>query len=66
MSNLRCPICKSTNINQFRTPVGKIWCSDCLFSVERKEINNPFIKKIKKKTEIRNERNYIPRVARSY
>ncbi len=43
-----CPMCESTKIEQYRSPMGKIWCNDCLFSVENKEINNPFIREIKK------------------
>ena len=42
---LKCPKCNSTDINQYRKPTGKIWCSnpECGFSVPNKEIDNPFI-----------------------
>jgi hypothetical protein len=40
---LKCPNCKSENINQYRMPTGKIWCTDCNFTVDNKEVYNPFI-----------------------
>ena len=39
---MKCPKCYSTNINQFRMPTGAIWCENCGFRVEQKEIYNPF------------------------
>lgn len=39
---LKCPICKSKNINQYRQPVGEVWCVNCGFSSPKKEIYNPF------------------------
>lgn len=44
---LKCPKCKGTNIGQYRTPHGPIWCNNnkCGFRVENKEIENPFIYK---------------------
>ena len=43
MNKLECPKCKSNRINQYRTPVGPIWCEDCGYRVEHKEKENPFI-----------------------
>lgn len=40
---VRCPKCGSENISQLRQLTGPIWCNDCGFRVENKEINNPFI-----------------------
>lgn len=42
---LQCPICKSSNINQYRMMTGAIWCNDCNYTVEQKEKYNPFIVK---------------------
>lgn len=40
---LKCPECNSLKINQYRMPVGKIWCTDCNYFVSHKERFNPFI-----------------------
>lgn len=40
---IKCPRCGSTSINQFRMPTGAIWCVNCGFRVEQKELGNPFI-----------------------
>ena len=40
---MRCPNCKSVNINQYRMITGKIWCNDCGFSAPSKEKYNPFL-----------------------
>lgn len=39
---MKCPLCKSTSIDQYRMPTVKIWCMDCGFKEDYKEINNPF------------------------
>lgn len=39
---MKCPICKSKDINQYRMPTGRIWCMVCGFKEDYKEINNPF------------------------
>ena len=42
---LQCPECNSKRIDQFRTPVGPMWCGDCGFRIENKEHKpNPFHK----------------------
>jgi ADP-ribose pyrophosphatase len=41
----RCPKCLSTKIDQYRMMTGPIWCGECGFRIEKKEENNPFIKK---------------------
>ena len=40
---VRCPKCGSESINQLRQLTGPIWCNDCKFRVENKEIKNPFV-----------------------
>lgn len=40
---MNCPKCGSEKVCQFRMPTGPIWCADCGFHVEHKEIFNPFI-----------------------
>jgi hypothetical protein len=40
---LRCPKCKSPNISQYRSPTGPIWCKDCSYRVEHKEIDKSFV-----------------------
>lgn len=40
---LKCPKCGSTNIGQFRMMEGAIWCEECKFKVEQKQIDNPFL-----------------------
>ena len=40
---LRCPKCSSTNIGQERRMIGPIWCIDCGFRVEQKEIDKSFL-----------------------
>jgi uncharacterized Zn finger protein (UPF0148 family) len=39
---IKCPRCGSTNINQYRMTTGPIWCAECGFRAEHKEIENPF------------------------
>ena len=41
---MKCPKCYSENIDQFRMPIGAIWCNDCGFKIAQKEVYNPFIK----------------------
>ena len=54
MSHFKCPECKSTHINQYRTIVGKMWCNDCDFKVDQKELpGNPFLPQLPE--EIRTE-----------
>ena len=36
----KCPKCSSGNVCQYRQPTGPIWCGDCGYRVEQKEINN--------------------------
>ena len=40
---MKCPNCKSGNINQYRMMTGPIWCDDCGFRAEYKERYNPFL-----------------------
>ena len=42
---IKCPKCNSTKIAQYRSITGPIWCIDCQFRVNQKELNNPFIVK---------------------
>lgn len=39
-----CPKCGSSNIGQYRMITGPIWCSDCGYRVEKKEIDKSFYK----------------------
>lgn len=39
---IKCPKCESVNISQYRTPKGPIWCNDCGYRVEQKEIDKSF------------------------
>ena len=43
MGYLKCPKCGSDNIGQERRMEGPIWCLDCQFRVEKKEIDKSFI-----------------------
>lgn len=45
----RCPKCNSTNISQYRMMTGPIWCNDCGFRVEQKELDHSFIVQIENK-----------------
>lgn len=39
----RCPICGSSRIEQYKMPYGEMWCLDCGFRVEDKNVvPNPF------------------------
>ena len=40
---IKCPKCGSTKISQYRMITGPIWCENCNYRVEQKEIYNPFI-----------------------
>ena len=40
---LKCPMCQSTNIGQYRMLTGKIWCEDCDLIAYEKEKHNPFL-----------------------
>lgn len=37
-----CPICGSRNIDELREIYGPIWCNDCGYRVEKKEIFDEF------------------------
>jgi len=37
-----CPKCGSSNICQYRMPTGAMWCGDCSFKVEEKQIDHSF------------------------
>ena len=37
-----CPKCGSRHIDQFRMLTGSIWCMDCGYTVENKEIDHSF------------------------
>ena len=39
---MKCPKCGSTHIDQYRMVTGAIWCVDCKYRVEQKEVYNPF------------------------
>jgi len=41
----KCPKCGSEKIDTFRMPYGAIWCEECKFGAEHKEIENPFVPK---------------------
>jgi len=43
---IRCPKCKSTNVNQYRMPTGPIWCGDCGYRVEHKESDKSFYEEV--------------------
>ncbi len=43
---LKCPECGSDQVNQFRSPMGEIWCGVCNFKVPHKEIENPFVHEV--------------------
>jgi len=45
MSKLKCPECGSEEIGQFRMMTGPVWCCECDYKIEQKEIFNPFIVK---------------------
>ena len=36
----RCPKCGSSNVGQYRCMTGPIWCEDCGYRIEQKELNN--------------------------
>jgi transcription initiation factor TFIIIB Brf1 subunit/transcription initiation factor TFIIB len=39
---VKCPKCQSKNVGQYRSPVGPIWCRDCGYRVEQKELDKSF------------------------
>lgn len=40
---LKCPNCGGTSkIGQYRMPTGAIWCDNCGFRVEHKEVDKSF------------------------
>ena len=39
----RCPKCGSTELDQYRMPYGPMWCMDCDYRIEDKNVTpNPF------------------------
>ena len=49
---LRCPECGSVEINQYRMPMGPMWCMKCGFRVEDKNaVPNPFVEAAKASTD---------------
>jgi predicted RNA-binding Zn-ribbon protein involved in translation (DUF1610 family) len=42
MTKLKCPVCGSKSIDQYRMRTGAIWCKDCGFKSPKKEKYNPF------------------------
>jgi hypothetical protein len=39
----RCPKCGSSQLEQYRMPYGPMWCKDCFFRIEEKNVTpNPF------------------------
>lgn len=53
---LQCPKCNSTHIGQYRMLTGSIWCNECNFEVDHKEINNPFLKDTREWKDITQEK----------
>ena len=51
--NIKCPKCGSTNIGTYRMPTGAIWCNDCNYRVEHKEIDKSFFIENDDKKEIK-------------
>jgi len=48
----QCPNCKGKIIDQYRSPFGPMWCVECGFMVEDKNVkDNPFIIKNNKNRE---------------
>jgi uncharacterized Zn finger protein (UPF0148 family) len=47
--NLKCPKCGSTKIGQYRMTTGSIWCNDCNYRVEQKELDDSFVIKEREK-----------------
>jgi uncharacterized Zn finger protein (UPF0148 family) len=45
----KCPKCGTDKIDQYRMPYGAIWCGNCNYRVEHKEIKNPFVTIVKEK-----------------
>ena len=39
---IKCPKCNSGNVGTYRMPTGAIWCIDCGYRVEHKEIDRSF------------------------
>ncbi|MBN1366192.1 MAG: hypothetical protein JW976_15420 [Syntrophaceae bacterium] len=53
----RCPKCGSTNLNQYRMPYGPMWCMDCAFRIEDKNITpNPFYAEDEKQDDAEQEK----------